>query len=113
MIKQCVNEKTGVVYAYAKTELVDVDEVIAFLEKHRGKQFYNGAAGEVGFRADEKTVSADMLSWFLENDFECDNEKTEDAIYEYLCKDGDYPTFESMQHDTLSPTPNRIENAFK
>ena len=43
----------GTVYARHTSEWQDVtvDEVIAFLEQHRGKVFWNGAAGKTSFRA--------------------------------------------------------------
>lgn len=65
--------RDGTVFASAADdcEMVTVDEVIAFLEQHRGKKFWNGAAGETSFKADDTLVSCDTLDgWTLDMDDE-------------------------------------------
>ena len=64
MIKifQCSN---GTIYAAADKTMVPVDEVIDFLEQHRGKMFINGAAGETSFCVDGEIVTCDMLDYHL------------------------------------------------
>ena len=59
----------GTVYARHKSEWQDVtvDEVIAFLEQHRGKVFWNGAAGKTCFRADADIVSFDLFDYWMEH----------------------------------------------
>ncbi len=64
MIKtfHCSNGKT---FATSKETMVSVDEVIAFLEKHRGKMFWNGAAGETSFITDNEIVTCDELEYHI------------------------------------------------
>ena len=57
----------GTVFASANNHEATVDEVIAFLEQHRGKKFWNGAAGDTSFRVDDTLVSCDGLLTFTEN----------------------------------------------
>ena len=58
-----------------------VDDVIAFLEQHRGKKFYNGAAEGLAFCVDpvKNTVSCDEMNFFLD---ECtaDAEEVDAAV---------------------------------
>ena len=65
MIKKYVCED-GVVYANADGWMVDVDELIAFLEQHRGKKFYNGASETLSFRVDKEHIRCDELDSILE-----------------------------------------------
>ena len=48
-------------------QVVTVDEVIAFLEQHRGKVFWNGAAGKTSFKADADVVSCDLFDYWMEH----------------------------------------------
>ena len=93
MIKtfQCSN---GTTYATADKTMVLVDEVIAFLEEHRGKMFWNGAVGETSFCVNSEIVTCDELQYQLAaiedgdyaeyiSDFFYGNEETGD--------DSDYP----------------------
>lgn len=73
-IFQCSN---GTIYATADETMVLVDEVIDFLEKHRGKMFWNGAAGETSFCVDSETVTCDELQYHL-------NEIEDDDYAEYI-----------------------------
>ena len=59
----------GTVYARHKSEWQDVtvDEVITFLEQHRGKVFWNGATGKTSFRADTNVVSCDLFDYWMEH----------------------------------------------
>ena len=56
----------GTMFASSDKHEATVDEVIAFLEQHRGKRFWNGATDDVSFRADNATVSCDGLLFFTE-----------------------------------------------
>ena len=96
MIKEYMYEKTGVIYASSDDWCATVDEVIAFLEKHRGKKFWNGAAGEVTFRVDDEIVSTDTLEFWVERDLpddEINGWNVGELVYEYFLNDGDYPDF--------------------
>ena len=57
----------GTVFASTRShsEKVTVDEVIAFLEQHRGKEFVNGAAETTSFRADDTVVSCDTFEFWM------------------------------------------------
>ena len=73
MIKtfQCSN---GTVYATSDKTMVSVDEVIDFLEQHRGKMFFNGAAGETSFCVEGEVVTCDELDYHLaEIEFDIQN----------------------------------------
>lgn len=106
MVKEYLHSETGVVYAHAASGVISVDELIAFLEKHRGKHFYNDAACEISFRIDGEKVKADSISFILDYDFE-DDWNTANAIQEYLCEDGDYPA-----HDELELIYDYVPNFF-
>lgn len=98
MIREYMHEKTGIVYATSDEWEATVDEVIAFLEKHRGKKFWNGATGEVSFRADDKCVSTDELDFWMDNDLwdeQINGWDVCELVYEYLKNDGDYPDFDA------------------
>jgi hypothetical protein len=85
----------GTVYARHMSEwqVVTVDEVIAFLEQHRGKIFWNGAAGKTSFRADNDIVSCDLFSYWMER---LEDDKYAEFItdwfygYELIGSDADY-----------------------
>lgn len=76
----------GTVYASCKQEggIITVDEVIAFLEQHRGKQFWNGAAENTSFRTDGEMVSCDSLTYWME---ELEDEELSERIQDFF--DGD------------------------
>lgn len=73
----------GKVIVYAGGS-ASVDDLIVFLERHRGKEFHNGAATDMAFCVDEKNnyISCDELSFFLENYAE--DAEEEDAAAEVL-----------------------------
>lgn len=75
----------GTVYASTRGHAgtVKVDEVIEFLEQHRGKEFWNGAAGETCFRADDEIVSCDLFSCWMED---MDDEEYAEYIDNWFCK---------------------------
>lgn len=75
--------KSGKIIVYAGNS-VSVDDIIAFLEQHRGKAFHNGAAADLAFCVDPKknTVSCDEVEFFLENYVE--DAEEEDAAVAYL-----------------------------
>lgn len=70
----------GKIIVAAGTE-ASVDEIIAFLEQHRGKTFYNGGAEGLAFCIDpvKNTVSCDEMNFFLD---ECtaDAEEADAAV---------------------------------
>lgn len=71
--------KNNVTYATNGGFEVTVDEVIEFLEKHRGKIFINGACFETAFCADEDTVVCDELYTLLrEEDQDLEDEAEDD-----------------------------------
>ena len=61
-----IQGEDGAVYASSDNEQATVDEVIEFLLQHRGKMFWNGAAGDVSFYVTDTRVSCDCLSFILE-----------------------------------------------
>lgn len=78
----------GTVYASTKYHMgtVMVDDVIEFLEQHRGKEFWNGAVGETCFRADDEVVSCDSFDFWMEN---MEDEDYAESINDWFCNEAD------------------------
>ena len=74
----------GTIYAKCgKQGKMAVDEVISFLEQHRGKVFWNCAAENTSFRADEEVVSCDSFEFWMEELAEKDDDLV-DHIYDFF-----------------------------
>ena len=80
MIKKYVC-KDGTVYANADEWMVDVDELIEFLEPFRGKKFYNGAVENLGFRVNAEQIWCDEMDYILGK---IDDEELCEEIYDAL-----------------------------
>lgn len=69
----------GTVYANAGWDYLSIDELIEFLEEHRGKGFYNTAAADLAFCVDENYVRCDELDTLLEG-------IEDEELYEEICE---------------------------
>lgn len=74
----------GTVYASTREHMgsMTVGEVIEFLEQHRGKEFWNGAAGRTSFRATDDCVSCDLFDFWMG---ELDDEDYAEYIDNWFC----------------------------
>ena len=81
----------GTIYAFPEGHYALVDEVIALLEPHRGKLFWNGATDHFSFRADEEMVVCDEQDYQLGGVLD-DNEDLWYLMYRFLESGDEYGT---------------------
>lgn len=83
MIKQFKCPDGTILGCSDKTEIT-VDELIEFLEQHRGKKFWNGAAEDTSFRVQGDTVSCDTSKFFVEEAYDSYDEELAEDIANFF-----------------------------
>ena len=76
----------GTIFGCPENTEVTVDEVIEFLEQHRGKKFYNGAAEDTSFRIKDNVISCDASKFFVEEAYESYDEELAEDIADFFCE---------------------------
>jgi hypothetical protein len=76
----------GIIFGCPENTEVTVDEVIEFLEQHRGKKFYNGAAEDTSFRVKDGIISCDTSKFFVEEAYDSYDEELAEDIADFFCE---------------------------
>ena len=80
----------GTEYINFTDDCYTVDEIIAFLEPHRGKKFYTGALEDPCLEISDEWVQLEELDFFMVDCPPEDNQQLADDMYEFFYnEDGD------------------------